>query len=136
MLHSTADAGSNEPKGERRPTLRNFGLRVNTKNFTRPAGFLSCRRLRMVAPLGDSWSRRRPRMHDLVIDNARIVDGTGAPSRQGTVAVKDGRIVEVAAAAGQAARERLDAGGLAVAPLTQMRGATEAGPSMELPPST
>ena len=55
-------------------------------------------------------------MHDLVIDNARIVDGTGAPSRQGSVAVSGGRIVEVAGAAGQAARERVDAGGLALAP--------------------
>jgi N-acyl-D-aspartate/D-glutamate deacylase len=55
-------------------------------------------------------------MHDLVIDNARIVDGTGAPARQGSVAVRDGRIVEVGGVAGQAARERLDAGGLALAP--------------------
>ena len=55
-------------------------------------------------------------MHDLVIDNARIVDGTGGPSRHGSVAVKDGRIVEVGGAAGSAARERIDAGGRAVAP--------------------
>jgi N-acyl-D-aspartate/D-glutamate deacylase len=55
-------------------------------------------------------------MHDLVIDNARIVDGTGGPSRHGTVAVKDGRIVEVGGAAGSAARERIDADGRAVAP--------------------
>ena len=55
-------------------------------------------------------------MHDLVIDNARIVDGTGAPSRHGSVAVKDGRIVAVAGAAGDAGRERLDAGGLTLAP--------------------
>ena len=34
-------------------------------------------------------------MHDLVIEDARIVDGTGGPSRHGSVAVKDGRIVEV-----------------------------------------
>ena len=46
-------------------------------------------------------------MHDLVIDNARIVDGTGAPPRQGSVAVSGGRIVEVGGAAGQAARERV-----------------------------
>jgi N-acyl-D-aspartate/D-glutamate deacylase len=55
-------------------------------------------------------------MHDLVIDNARIVDGTGAPSRRGSVAVSGGRIVDVGGAAGQAARERLDASGLALAP--------------------
>jgi N-acyl-D-amino-acid deacylase len=55
-------------------------------------------------------------MHDLVIDNARIVDGTGAPARHGSIAVSGGRIVDVDGAAGQAARERLDAGGLALAP--------------------
>jgi N-acyl-D-amino-acid deacylase len=54
-------------------------------------------------------------MHDLVIDNARIVDGTGASSRHGSVAVSGGRIVDVGGGAGQAARERLDAGGLALA---------------------
>ena len=55
-------------------------------------------------------------MHDLVIDDARIVDGTGAPARQGSIAVKDGRIVDAGGAAGQAARERLNAGGRVVAP--------------------
>jgi N-acyl-D-aspartate/D-glutamate deacylase len=55
-------------------------------------------------------------MHDLVIEDARIIDGTGGPSRQGSVAVKDGRIVEVGGAAGQAARERVSAGGRVVAP--------------------
>ena len=55
-------------------------------------------------------------MHDLIIDDARIVDGTGAPSRHGSIAVKDGRIVEVGGASGQAARERVNAGGRAVAP--------------------
>jgi len=55
-------------------------------------------------------------MHDLVIDHARIVDGTGGPSRQGSIAIRDGRLVEVGGAVGQAARERIDAGGLVVAP--------------------
>ncbi len=55
-------------------------------------------------------------MHDLVIDNARIVDGTGAPARPGTVAVTDGRITAVGIGAGEAARERLNARGLVVAP--------------------
>lgn len=34
--------------------------------------------------------------HDLVIRNAAIVDGTGAPIRHGDVAVTDGVITEVA----------------------------------------
>src|SRR5204862_6391 len=43
-------------------------------------------------------------------------DGTGGPSRHGNVAVKDGRIVEVGGAAGQATRERVKAEGRVVAP--------------------
>jgi N-acyl-D-aspartate/D-glutamate deacylase len=54
-------------------------------------------------------------MHDLVIDNATLIDGSGAPARMGAVAVKDGRISAVGADAG-AARERIDAQGRALAP--------------------
>ena len=34
-------------------------------------------------------------MHDLVIEGATVVDGTGAPARAADVAVRDGLIVEV-----------------------------------------
>jgi N-acyl-D-amino-acid deacylase len=44
-------------------------------------------------------------MHDLVIRNARIVDGTGAPASSGDVAVDGGRIVSVGARAGAGHRE-------------------------------
>ena len=55
-------------------------------------------------------------MHDLVIENARIVDGTGAPARSGAVAVSQGRITAVGEGAGETARERLNARGLVLAP--------------------
>ena len=55
-------------------------------------------------------------MHDLVIENARIVDGTGAPERRGSVAVTGGRITAVGIAPGEAARERLNARGLVLSP--------------------
>lgn len=54
-------------------------------------------------------------MHDLRIDNALVVDGTGRAPFHGSVAVRDGRIAAVDAR-GEAARETLDAGGAAVAP--------------------
>ncbi|MFN0163881.1 MAG: N-acyl-D-amino-acid deacylase family protein [Burkholderiales bacterium] len=54
-------------------------------------------------------------MLDLIIENARICDGLGKPIREGSVGVKDGRIAEVGAAAGQA-KERVDAGGMVLAP--------------------
>ena len=54
-------------------------------------------------------------MHDLVIDNATLIDGLGMPRRLGAVAVKHGRIVQVGAVT-EAARERLDAEGRVLAP--------------------
>ena len=54
-------------------------------------------------------------MHDLVVDNARVIDGLGGPSRHGGVAVKDGKIVAVGGELGLA-RERVDAEGLVLAP--------------------
>jgi N-acyl-D-amino-acid deacylase len=52
---------------------------------------------------------------DLVIRNAAIVDGTGAPARPGDVAVTDGRIARVGSVSG-AARREIDAGGKVLAP--------------------
>ncbi len=59
-------------------------------------------------------------MHDLIIRNARIVDGTGAAAFMGEVAVADGKIVTVARA-GEApitgeARRSIDAGGHLLTP--------------------
>jgi len=54
-------------------------------------------------------------MHDLIIENATLVDGLGTPRRHGAVAVSDGRIVQVGAVE-ERARERLDADGLVLAP--------------------
>ena len=52
-------------------------------------------------------------MHDLLIKNATIVDGTGAPQRSGDVAVDDGKITEVAArgAGSSKAKRVIDARG-------------------------
>ena len=54
-------------------------------------------------------------MHDLVIDNAVVVDGLGGPPRDGGVAVTGGRVAAVGGDLGPA-RERVDARGLALAP--------------------
>ena len=53
---------------------------------------------------------------DIVLENARIIDGTGAPSRTGDVGIRDGRIASIGRLAGQPAKERLNLGGLALAP--------------------
>ncbi len=52
---------------------------------------------------------------DLVITNVRIVDGTGSPWRQGSVAIRDDTIVAVGRSAPEAA-ETLDGGGMVAAP--------------------
>jgi len=54
-------------------------------------------------------------MHDLVIRDAWLVDGTKAPGRRASVAVAEGCIVEVGEDVG-AARQTVDADGLALAP--------------------
>jgi N-acyl-D-aspartate/D-glutamate deacylase len=57
-------------------------------------------------------------VHDLVIENAVVVDGLGTPARPGAVAVTDGRIAAIADVGRDpgAARERVDARGLTLAP--------------------
>lgn len=54
-------------------------------------------------------------MHDLVIENASIIDGSGRPAFHGCLAVEAGRIVAIGADPGPA-RERIDAEGLTLAP--------------------
>ena len=54
-------------------------------------------------------------MHDLVIDNATVYDGLGGAPQPGGVAISGGRIAAVGRDLG-AARERVDARGLALAP--------------------
>ncbi len=54
-------------------------------------------------------------MHDLLIRNARLYDGSGRPTVTGDLAVKDGTIVAIGSIAGEA-RETIDADGLALMP--------------------
>lgn len=53
--------------------------------------------------------------HDLIVENATILDGTGAPAFTGSVAVKGGHISSVGTVSGTAAL-RLDARGRVLAP--------------------
>lgn len=55
-------------------------------------------------------------MYDLIIENARICDGTGKPSFHGNVAVKDGLIAAIGKGNGEAATRRINADGLVLAP--------------------
>ena len=55
-------------------------------------------------------------MYDLLIRNARIIDGTGAPWYYGDLAVKDGIIAAMGKLGTCNARETVDAAGLALSP--------------------
>jgi N-acyl-D-amino-acid deacylase len=61
----------------------------------------------------DAHQAARP--FDILITNARIVDGSGGPSTAGAVGIRDGRIAAVGRAAGSATRT-IDAGGRVLAP--------------------
>ncbi len=53
---------------------------------------------------------------DLVIENARIADGTGGPLRLGSIAIREGRIVTVGNVDARGAVARINAGGKVAAP--------------------
>ncbi|GGE14159.1 amidohydrolase [Polymorphobacter glacialis] len=54
-------------------------------------------------------------MHDILVKNGIVIDGTGAPQFRGDVAIADGQIVEVGQVSG-AARRVIDAEGCVVTP--------------------
>ncbi|MDH5291557.1 MAG: amidohydrolase family protein, partial [Acidimicrobiia bacterium] len=55
-------------------------------------------------------------MYDLIIRNARIIDGTGAAAFTGDVAVEGGRIAAVAPSIEGPATREIDAGGHLLTP--------------------
>jgi N-acyl-D-amino-acid deacylase len=54
--------------------------------------------------------------YDLVINNARIIDGTGNPWFRGSIAIKDGKIARVGRIENASAKTTIDAGNQIVAP--------------------
>ncbi len=55
-------------------------------------------------------------MYDLIIENARLIDGTGQPSSMGTLGVNDGVITYMGSESGLAAERTINADGLVLAP--------------------
>src|SRR5262245_30329473 len=87
-----------------------FGVRYNPRVKTL---FLAPVAAAGLALLAAAQQPGRP--FDLLITNARIVDGTGGPSVTGSVAVRDGRIAGVGRVTGAATRT-IAAGGKVLAP--------------------
>ncbi len=67
------------------------------------------------ATINPTTAQNAPR-YDLLITNARIVDGTGNPWFRGAIAVKDGRVVKVGWFDATGAKETIDAKNNIVAP--------------------
>jgi N-acyl-D-aspartate/D-glutamate deacylase len=55
-------------------------------------------------------------MHDLLITDGLVVDGTGVPGRRADIAVTDGVVTAIGRLRGEAARRTIEADGLVVAP--------------------
>jgi dihydroorotase/N-acyl-D-amino-acid deacylase len=53
---------------------------------------------------------------DFIFENGRVADGTGAPLFAADVAISGGRVVAIGKLVGRAAKRRIDASGLVVAP--------------------
>lgn len=68
-----------------------------------------------AAMFGAACAQQSAQPFDLLVINARIIDGTGQPSVSGSVAVRDGRIAGMGNVSGTAMRT-IDAGGKVVAP--------------------
>jgi formate hydrogenlyase subunit 6/NADH:ubiquinone oxidoreductase subunit I len=79
----------------------------------RPLKIVALIVLPLVAALGASPTAAAD--YDLLISNARIADGTGAPLTAGSIAIKNGRVVAMGQVTGTAAAQ-IDASGRVVAP--------------------
>ncbi len=80
------------------------------------AKFIAVFSIMVAAGLAGVRHMAQEPQYDLLIVNAHILDGSGSPWFQGSVAVKEGRISAVGRLLNATARRVIDAGGLAVAP--------------------
>jgi N-acyl-D-amino-acid deacylase len=70
----------------------------------------------MLTPMVPGNAAAPAEQFDLVITNARIIDGTGNPWFRGSVAIKNGRIAKVGYFDASGAKQTIDASGQIVAP--------------------
>ena len=72
----------------------------------------------IIAPLLPLRAQTRPASapFDLLIEHGRVVDGTGSPWYMGDVGIRGGRIAAIGRLGDRAARSRIDARGMVIAP--------------------
>jgi dihydroorotase/N-acyl-D-amino-acid deacylase len=73
--------------------------------------FLVC-----LLALTPSFAQNRPEPYDIILQNGRIIDGTGNPWYVGDVAIRAGRIAGIGKLPASAGKRMIDARGLVIAP--------------------
>src|SRR5438128_1640058 len=63
-----------------------------------------------------TWAAPDTAVHDVIIRNGRIIDGTGSPWYSGDVAIANGRIAAIGNLKKAEAKRVIDADGMIVAP--------------------
>ena len=75
-----------------------------------------CTAFLVLPPSSSAKEPERPVPDDFIFENGRVADGTGAPLFAADVAISGGRVVAIGKLVGRAAKRRIDASGLVVAP--------------------
>src|ERR1051326_9642336 len=70
----------------------------------------------LAAPLALAQPNHETAAYDILIQNGRIIDGTGNPGYVGDIASTDGRIVAVGKIPGGSAKRVIEARGMVVSP--------------------
>jgi len=70
----------------------------------------------LILAISETGNAQAPQEYDLVITNARIVDGTGNPWFRGSIAIKDGKIIDIGNLDTANAKQTIDANNKIVAP--------------------
>jgi len=75
-----------------------------------------CAAFFVLAPSSSAKEPETSLPDDFIFENGRVADGTGAPLFAADVAISGGRVVAIGKLVGRAAKRRIDASGLVVAP--------------------
>src|SRR5262245_53991315 len=92
-------------------------MRVGVKQNGGSFHFMKCALSFFILTAALMWGAAGQRAEfDMLISNGRLVDGTGNPSFNSDVGVRDGKIAAIGRLANHSAERTIDATGLVVAP--------------------
>jgi len=91
-------------------------LRARAAHLSCLAYLALCAAFLVLATSASAKEPERSVPDDFIFENGRVADGTGAPLFAADVAISGGRVVAIGRLVGRAAKRRIDASGLVVAP--------------------